>query len=120
MSHLAENRAMSCLEQLVRSGVDRSQLMISFEGMGGHVRVDFIPEGSTGDDLPVSQPATACQRCPRLESDIRGLHSDIDRLKVKASCPPVRHPKTRNCAARMNERLLMYDYVAHKTHSNRW
>lgn len=33
-----------CRDALVAHGVAREQLMISFEGMGGHVRVDFIPE----------------------------------------------------------------------------
>jgi len=84
MAHLAENRANACLEELVRQGVPRSQLKVSFEPMGGGVKVDFIPMDYYATEpapAPPSQTSYVCQRCPRLEGDIRALSNDLERLK---------------------------------------
>ena len=50
MDALARMRAEACLEALVAEGVPREQLLISSLGMGGRIRVDFIPEGYFPED----------------------------------------------------------------------
>ena len=83
MDHLAESRAKACVDTLVAMGVERSRLRVTFEGMGGHVRVDFIPGGPM---LSSHIPSTAeyvrdDSRERRLEDDKRQLYLEIERLK---------------------------------------
>ena len=55
MESLARRRAQACMDVLVSEcGVARSQLRLTATGMGGHVRVDFIPESDA--DLERATP----------------------------------------------------------------
>ena len=83
MDTLAENRARACLERLVAIGVDRSQLLISFEGEGGEVKVDFIPEGYTSQPVPQREVVVDNDVVRRLEADKRALYADMERLKAE-------------------------------------
>lgn len=93
MDALAKFRAQACLDALCSYGVPRDQLLLSSQGMGGHVRVDFIPEGYVEGEVepepaykPVQEfvyktdPAES-QRCKALEEDKRRLLLEIQDLK---------------------------------------
>ena len=75
MDALAKYRASACLEALVEHGVPRAQLTVSSLGMGGRVRVDFIPEESSPSSA-VAPPAPFV----RTFTNSRGFVSQYDLL----------------------------------------
>ena len=75
MDILAQARAQACLDALVASGVPPNQLLLSFNGMGGHIRVDFIPEG----ELPTESDLQAAPPLP----DEPWLHRDYRRTTLQ-------------------------------------
>lgn len=91
MDFLAQQRAQSCLDVLVGAGVERQQLTVSYDGMGGDVKVDFIPEGAILPEhqpqpvpTPMSSVAPApCPRCPQHEDDKRRLQAEVEALRQK-------------------------------------
>jgi hypothetical protein len=78
MDNLAERRALSCLEELVRAGVPRAQLSHSFNGLGGDSAVDFKPEGSA-DTAPLQPPPPFTSAPPEPPPRVREEEADLQR-----------------------------------------
>ena len=85
MNHLARQRASACLEELVRLGVDRRQLLISSQGMAGKSSVDFIPEGHADPppERPYVEPSNRAQMDALME-DKRRLQQEVSRQQADA------------------------------------
>ena len=93
MDHLAQCRARACAEALVVHGVPEEQLVLQWDGMGGRVRVDFVPEGlDAPDDEP---PELFDQGSPK-----QYLHREYRRTTIRAHgprhVPPRQMPSLRN------------------------
>lgn len=43
MAQLAQHRALACVAALATLGIERSRLFVTYEGMSGNIRTDFIP-----------------------------------------------------------------------------
>ena len=94
MDHLARQRASACLEELVRLGVDRRQLLVSSQGMAGKSSVDFIPEGHA--DLPEpnvggnaggnrAQVEALVEDKRRLQQEVSRLTADTERYQQEVT-----------------------------------
>ena len=72
MDKLARLRAEACLEALVEEGCPREQLTATSLGMGGRIRVDFIPEGTifVDDAHRLSTWSFGSQELVRVEKEV--------------------------------------------------
>ena len=93
MSALAKHRAEACVDALIEAGCAPEQLFSTHEGMGGHVRVDFLPEGH----LDMEPEAVSTEAAVTRQQH---LHREHRRTTIRAHgprhLPPRQAPSLRN------------------------
>ena len=85
MDRLAEYRAQACLEKLVEMGVPRARLFVTYNGLGTHIRVNFLPRSmrpyaptadeDTDDHSYSSGGGGGWRRQRRLRPRVGGRHN---------------------------------------------
>ena len=96
MDFLARQRAHACMLALVAMGCPGEQLYATWDGMGGHVRVDFRPDGYLDGEVDEGAQGEVAELIP----DKCSLHREFRRSTIRAHgprhMPPRQSPGLRN------------------------
>ena len=104
MDELARRRAQACLDALVEYGVPRAQLLVTSQGQGGGVKVEFIPTGSLKPPKRFGHVPLRFVHVSELDNEgWRGLHlalnCHLDPLPTRTARTPRRAATARRRSA---------------------
>ena len=111
MDDLARRRAQACLDALVEYGVPRAQLLVTSQGQGGGVKVEFIPTGSLKPPKRFGHVPLRFVHVSELDNEgWRGLH-----LALNCHLDPLPHPHCAHAAPCCHRAPAQCDHPARRS-----